>query len=125
MSWREKEREREWEGSFSSPRALLSSLSSPPTSSHHHQSIFSFFCLSLSFFSFFSFFFPSPGAILGIAGVAALATTVDSKFVDFIDKATLRDCNNFAGYEPALKGEGGVAPRAAPAKAKKSLFKKK
>ena len=81
--------------------------------------------LSLSFFSFFSFFFPSPGAILGIAGVAALATTVDSKFVDFIDKATLRDCNNFAGYEPALKGEGGVAPRAAPAKAKKSLFKKK
>ncbi len=45
--------------------------------------------------------------------------------MDFIDKATLRDCNNFAGYEPALKGEGGVAPRAAPAKAKKSLFKKK
>ena len=101
-----------------SPSHLLSShlLSS--------SSIHFFFFLSLSF-SFFSFFFPSPGAILGIAGVAALATTVDSKFVDFIDKATLRDCNNFAGYEPALKGEGGVAPRAAPAKAKKSLFKKK
>ena len=124
MSWREKEREREWEGSFLKPPLPLPlpPTSSPPTSSHHHQSIFSFFCLSLSFFSFF---FPSPGAILGIAGVAALATTVDSKFVDFIDKATLRDCNNFAGYEPALKGEGGVSPRAAPAKAKKSLFKKK
>ena len=73
-----------------------------------------------------SLLFFSPGAILGIAGAAALATSVDSKFGDFIDKATLRDCNNYAGYEPALKGEGGPPARAAPKAIKKSgLFKKK
>ncbi len=74
---------------------------------------------------FLSLFSSNPGAILGIAGAAALASSVDSSFGTFIDKATLRDCNNYAGYEPALKGEGGPPARAAPGGGAKKVLKKK
>ena len=62
-------------------------------------------------------------AILGIAGATALASSADASFGDFIDKATLRDCNDFAGYEVVLKSSAGPPARAGPAK--KAAPKKK
>jgi len=95
-------------GAFALARALLLNPLSPL-----HALFFLSLCSS------------NPGAILGIAGAAALASSVDSSFGTFIDKATLRDCNNYAGYEPALKGEGGPPARAAPGGGAKKVLKKK
>ena len=68
-----------------------------------------------------------PVAVLGIAGAAAAASVADSGFAKFIDGASLRDSNNYAGYEPALKSEGGPPMRAAGGAApkKRSFLKKK
>jgi hypothetical protein len=64
-------------------------------------------------------------AILGIGGAAAFASSADSKFAAFIDKATLRDCNDYAGYEPALKGEGGLPAGGGGGAGRKAAPKKK
>jgi len=66
-----------------------------------------------------------PVAILGIAGAAAAASAADAGFGAFIDGASLRDCNNYAGYEPALKSEGGPPTRAGGGAAPKKMLKKK
>jgi hypothetical protein len=46
-----------------------------------------------------------PGTILGIAGLAYLAYTIDSDFWSFVNKSSLRPSDIYgAGYEPELKG---------------------
>jgi hypothetical protein len=66
-----------------------------------------------------------PLSLLGIAGAAAAASAADSGFGEFIDGASLRDCNNYAGYEPALKSESGPPTRAAGGAAPKKALKKR
>lgn len=51
-----------------------------------------------------------PGALLlGVGGYFAISK-VDAGFADFVYNAAVRDSNDYAGFEPLLKAEGGYVP---------------
>lgn len=52
-----------------------------------------------------------PAALLAVGGGTAAALSLDPKFGTFLDKATLRDCNEFAGYEVRGKEDLEVGDR--------------
>lgn len=64
-----------------------------------------------------------PAALAAAAGGYFVLTKVDAGFADFLYNAASRDSNEFAGFEPLLKAEGGYVPPTGTKKVKAAVKK--